>query len=130
MSSAPQLLAVNYSRAWADRDPDSITEMHTDDSVFHLHNVADPVSGRVAIRQAIASLFAQSPDLSFVHRRIFFGTEHFVSEYEMNGTADAKSFACDGVDVFSLRDGRIARKDTYIDWLTYQSQVGRMPSFA
>jgi hypothetical protein len=27
--------------------------------------------------------------------------------------------------VFQLRDGRIGRKDTYLDTITYQQQVGR-----
>jgi len=129
MSTATQELAMKYSRAWAERDPDAIVSMHTDDSVFHLHNVAGPVCGRAAIRNAVASLFEQSPDLGLARRRVFFGTDHVVSEYEMSGTAGGKSFACDGVDVFSLRDGCIARKDTYVDWHTYLGQVGRMPSF-
>ena len=30
-------IAKEYSRAWAEHDPDAIAVMHTDDSVFHLH---------------------------------------------------------------------------------------------
>ena len=39
-------------------------------------------------------------------------------------TVDGVPFACDGVDVFQLRDGRIARKDTYLDTVMYQRQLG------
>ena len=53
-----------------------------------------------------------------------FGEDHFVSEYEISGTAAGKPFACAGVDVFTLRDGLVARKDTYIDWLAFERQVG------
>ena len=43
-----------------------------------------------------------------------------MSEYEVSGTVDGRSFACDRVDVFLLRDGLIARKDSYIDYLSVQ----------
>jgi ketosteroid isomerase-like protein len=116
--------AMSYSAAWAAHDPDAIVAMHTDDTVFHMHDVAEAASGRPAVRAAIDLLFQQSPDLSFEPRRAHFGDDHFVSEYVVTGTADGKPFACDGVDVFTLRDGLVARKDTYIDWLAYQQQVG------
>lgn len=119
-----QDLAVRYGRAWADHDPDAIVAMHTDDTVFHMHDVAGPVSGRAAVRDAIVGLLEQSPDLHFERRRVMFGADHFVSEYVVSGTADGKPFACDGVDVFTLQDGLIARKDSYVDWLAYARQVG------
>jgi hypothetical protein len=34
------------------------------------------------------------------------------------------TFACDGSDVFTLRDGLVAGKDTYLDLATYQRQDG------
>ncbi len=40
------------------------------------------------------------------------------------GTRDGKSFACDGTDVFTVSDGLVARKDSYLDWITYQQQTG------
>lgn len=124
MSPAPQEFAMSYSRAWAEHDPDAIVAMHTDDTVFHMHGYAESATGRATVRDAIAALFDQSPDLHFESRRVHFGEDHFVSEYEVSGTADGKPFACEGVDVFTLRDGRVARKDTYIDWLAFQRQVG------
>jgi steroid delta-isomerase-like uncharacterized protein len=116
--------AMAYSRAWGKHDPDAIVAMHTDDTVFHMYGYAAPAAGRAAVRDAIAALFAQVPDLRFENRRVHFGEDHFVSEYEVSGTANGKHFACPGADVFTLRDGRVARKDTYIDWLAYQRQVG------
>jgi ketosteroid isomerase-like protein len=115
---------MSYSRAWAEHDPDAIVAMHTDDTVFHMHGYAESATGRAAVRDAIAALFDQSPDLRFESRRVHFGEDHFVSEYEVSGTAAGKPFACAGVDVFTLRDGQVARKDTYIDWLAFQGQVG------
>jgi uncharacterized protein (TIGR02246 family) len=125
-AAAVDLKAISerYFAAWADRDPDAIVALHTDDAVFHLHDVMAPWVGRDAIRAAAAGLFADQPDLRFEPVRVYLGDDHFVAEYVMCGTRDGKSFACDGTDVFSVRDGLVARKDSYVDWVTYQRQTG------
>ena len=43
----------------------------------------------------------------------------------MVATADGKQITCDGVDVIAVTDGRIARKDTYLDWPAIQRQLGQ-----
>ena len=119
--------AKEYSGAWAAHDPDAIAAMHTDDSVFELHAVGAPATGRAAVRDLIATLLTAVPDLRFQLKRAHFGDGHFVTEYVMTGTTEAKSFAIAGADVFTMRDGLIGRKDTYLDWLGYQHQVGVDP---
>jgi steroid delta-isomerase-like uncharacterized protein len=123
--SAEQIdLAMRYSAAWARHDPDAIIAMHTEDTVFHMHGMAEPAIGAAATRDAIAALFVQAPDIRFQRKTAYFGEGHIVTEYVVSGTVDGVPFACDGVDVFQLRDGRIARKDTYLDTITYQRQLG------
>ena len=119
--------AMEYSGAWAAHDPDAIAAMHTDDSVFELHEVSAPAAGRAAVRDLIATLVTAVPDLRFEHKRAHFGDAHFVSEYVMKETAEGKPFTIAGVDVFTMRDGLVARKDTYLDWLAFQRQVGVDP---
>jgi len=119
--------AKEYSGAWAVHDPDAIAAMHTDDSVFELHDVGASATGRAAVRDLIATLLTAVPDLRFAHKRVHFGTEHFVTEYVMTGTAEGKPFAIAGADVFTMRDGLVGRKDSYLDWLGYQRQVGINP---
>ena len=119
-------LAVRYGAAWAAHDPDAIVALHTDDTVFHMHGGGDPAHGRPAVRRAIVAIFAQSPICGST-KTVYFGEGHIVTEYEMCGTADGVSFACDGVDVFALSDGRIARKDTYLDSGSLQQQLGHDP---
>ncbi len=101
--------------------------MHTDDSVFELHDVGAPATGRAAVRELIGALLAAVPDLRFALKRAHFGAEHFVTEYMMSGTAERKPFAIAGADVFTVRDGLVSRKDSYMDWLAYQRQVGIDP---
>lgn len=124
MSEQTMQFAMRYSAAWAAHDPDAIVSMHTDDSVFHIHGAVEPAVGRDAVRDAIAALFEQSPDLRFEPERVHFGENHFVSEYVVSGTREGTQFACDGTDVFTLREGLVARKDTYLDLVSYQRQLG------
>jgi ketosteroid isomerase-like protein len=119
--------ATEYSGAWASHEADAITAMHTDDSVFELHGVGASATGRVAIRDLIATLLKTVPDLRFKPLRVHFGADHFVTEYVMSGTTQGKQFAIAGADLFTMRGGLVGRKDTYLDWLAYQRQVGVDP---
>lgn len=127
MSKSLMEFAKEYSGAWAVHDPIAIAAMHTDDSVFELHDVGAPATGRPAVRELIEALLTTVPDLRFEPKRAHFGAEHFVTEYMMSGTVERKPFAIAGADVFTMRDGLVSRKDTYLDWLAYQRQVGVDP---
>ena len=120
---ATQELAARYGAAWARHDLDAILSMHTDDTVFHLHGFSEPATGLDAAREVIAATFARSPDLRFDKSRVYIGDGHFVSEYQMSGTAEGKPFACEGVDVIAVSEGLIARKDTYLDSAAMQRQL-------
>jgi ketosteroid isomerase-like protein len=128
MSKSLVDVAKEYSTAWAEHDPDAIVAMHSEDSVFHLHDICAPATGRPAVLELIKALLAATPDVRFELKRIHFGTEHFVSEYVMSGTAEGHPFSIAGADVFTIRDGMVARKDSYLDWLAYQDQVGFDPA--
>ncbi len=119
MSKSLVEFAKEYSGAWAAHDPDAITAMHTDDSVFDLHDVGASATGREAVRDLIATLLTAVPDLRFEPKRVHFGADHFVTEYVMSGTAEGKPFAIAGADVFTMRDGLVgARTAIWIGWRT------------
>ena len=123
MSTDVENLAVRYGTAWAARDLDAIMALHTGDTVFHLHGDAAPAEGSAATRAAFAAALDQWPDIRFERKRVHVGAGHFVSEYTMIATQAGREIACDGVDVFSVRDGLVARKDTYLDWAAVQRQT-------
>ena len=127
MSAEVQDLAIRYGAAWADRDVDAVTAMHTDDTVYHLHGGGDPAVGLAATREAFAAALAQWPDLSFERTQVYIGEHHFVSQYRMSATAEGRRIVCDGVDVFAVNGGKIARKDTYLDWPAIQQQLAETP---
>jgi ketosteroid isomerase-like protein len=126
MGADVQDLAVRYGAAWAAHDLDAIMALHTEDTVFHLHGGGEPAVGWSATRDAFAGAMEQWHDLRFDRKRVYIGAKHFVSEYEMSATTGGREVACDGVDVFSVKEGRVARKDTYLDWATVQQQLGSL----
>jgi hypothetical protein len=48
----------------------------------------------------------------------------------MRATANGRAIVCDGVDVFTIKDGLIARKDSYLDLAAVQAQLGELASTA
>src|ERR1700704_2598339 len=127
MSKSLMEFAKEYSGAWARHDPDAIAAMHTDDSVFELHGIGASATGRKAVRELIATLLAVVPDLRFELKRAHFGAEHFVTEYVMTGTAQGKPLSIAGADVFTMHEGLVGRKDTYLDWLPAQPPTEAHP---
>ena len=120
-------LAGEYHQGWVGRDADTIAALHTEDSTFHIHGLADPAVGRGPVRDLIASLLLLVPDLHFEAKRFYVGSDHIVLEYDMSGTSDGSHFVCDGVDVIAVDDGLVARKDTYLDLAALVDQVGALP---
>ena len=116
-------LAVRYGDAWAAHDLDAIMAMHTADTVFHLHGGAAPAVGLSAVREAFAAGIEQWPDIRFDRKRVHIGSGHFVSEYEMCASKDGHPIVCDGVVVFTVEGGLIARKDSYLDLAAIQRQL-------
>jgi ketosteroid isomerase-like protein len=118
-------LAIQYGQAWAARDLDAVMALHTEDTIFQAHrDRGAPAEGATAVREAFSALLAQIPDLRFERQRVYLGAAHYVAEYIMSGTVDGQPFACDGVDIMAVRDGRVARKDSYADFLAAERQVG------
>jgi ketosteroid isomerase-like protein len=127
MSASITDLAGAYSAAWAMHDADAIVALHSEESVFQVHGLGSAALGLAAVRQLIDDFLALVPDLRFQGKRMYLGADHIVSEYVMSGTAGGSAFACDGVDVIAVADGRVNRKDTYLDLAALQRQIGAFP---
>jgi steroid delta-isomerase-like uncharacterized protein len=133
-------LAHLYGEAWNARDLEAILAFHTEDTVFQLHAEGEPVEGREAVREAFAAFLAQWPDINFEPMRLHMGDRHWVQESRVTATL-AQTLEIDGVraeptgarvsfdavDTFEVVDGRVARKDTYIDALKVQKDMGLAP---
>ena len=130
-------LMERYSRAWADHDVAAILALHTDDSVFENHTSGGLGRGKPAIRAILEGVFATFPDIAFAPRRQYFGDDFAVVEWTATATFSrpivrdgvtlaptGRPIAWNGVDVMPVAGGLVARKDVYVDTLSYLAAIG------
>lgn len=134
-----EAVAGRYGEAWNSQDLALIVSLHTDDSVFQLHAGGAEVRGREALEATFGGFLAQFPDIHFEPRRLRTGADHWVLESTMSGTLarpleldgavaePGRRVSVDAVDVIAVEDGLVARKDTYLDAVEMQRQLGISP---
>jgi ketosteroid isomerase-like protein len=101
-------------------DLDRIMGFFSDDCALDMPRGPDPwgarFEGRQAVRDALATRFADLPDVHYGD------AEHFVdaaagtgiSRWTLTGTSpDGKRTEVRGCDFYSFRDGQVIRKDAY-----------------
>jgi uncharacterized protein (TIGR02246 family) len=102
-------LIERYNDAWNAQDVDAISSMHHPDIVFHNHTADERAEGSDAVREHIAAIFRNNPDLRFSTVALRVGDDFAVCEW----TARAHGVEWDGVDVFPFEGDLIRRKDVY-----------------
>jgi steroid delta-isomerase-like uncharacterized protein len=130
-------LLERYGAAWNGHDLDAIMGEHTSDSVFHLHAGSPEAVGIEAVREAFAATLEQWPDIHFAAEDVRLGPDHATLRWTVTATLasplelpdsstaapSGREVRFDAVDVLVFEDGRIARKDTYVDSLSLQRQL-------
>jgi ketosteroid isomerase-like protein len=112
MRSLLELIAA-YGDAWNRQDLDGICALHAEGMVFENHNAGERAEGE-AVRDHIASIFANWPDLRFEERSTYVGAEFVVQEWRAHAThSSGVPLTWDGVDIFPFENGKILRKDVY-----------------
>jgi uncharacterized protein (TIGR02246 family) len=106
-------LIDDYNDAWNRQDLDAVASMHADDIVFHNWTAGERVEGAANVRAHIGRIFENWPSLRFTGRSLRTGEDFVVSEWTATATKDGSTLEWDGVDVFPIVDGKIARKDVY-----------------
>lgn len=102
-----------YNTAWNEQDLDVIVALHAPEIVFENHTAGERAEGE-AVRDHIARIFQNWPDLRFQGRRLYARDGLVVSEWTATATdREGRRLEWDGIDVFPFRDGLILRKDVY-----------------
>jgi ketosteroid isomerase-like protein len=114
------------SAAFNSRDVDRIASFFTEDAIFWLARGPEPVGrtleGRETIRKALADRFKQIPDMRWDHKEYFIAGDRAVSVWTVRGTgADGERLEYQGCDIYTFRDDKIWRKDTY--WKIVESKA-------
>lgn len=114
MDDVRQLIAL-HDAGWNDQDLDAIMATYAADIVFQNHTAGEaPVVGADAVRAHLAGIFERWPDMRFTSRRLYLSAKFCTSEWTAAATTmDGRRLEWDGVDVFPIRGGLIARKDVY-----------------
>ena len=102
-----------YNDAWNRQDLDTIASMHADGIVFENHTAGERVEGADAVHAHIGRIFESWPTLRFTTQALRTGDDFAVCEWTARAEKDGETLEWDGVDVFPLAGGKIARKDVY-----------------
>jgi steroid delta-isomerase-like uncharacterized protein len=107
-------LIGRYNDAWNAHDVDAIVDLHAPGMVFENHTAGERAEGE-AVRQHIATIFQNWPDLTFSSRRLYARDGLVVSEWTASATRPetGEKLEWDGVDIFPFEAGKITRKDVY-----------------
>ncbi|MEV6561714.1 SgcJ/EcaC family oxidoreductase [Nocardia sp. NPDC051756] len=124
MSAAIRDLFERYHACWADRDPDRIVELHTPDSIFHLHSGSEPARGRDEIRASAAQTFTLVPDLTFQQVNLRVGEDFWVVQWKLTGTSvTGAAVDVDLADLVLVENGAVREKHSYVDGVAMQAAL-------
>jgi steroid delta-isomerase-like uncharacterized protein len=107
-----------FADAWNRHDVDALMSFMTEDCVFEASAGPDVCGtryvGREAVRAGYSEVWKTFPDAHWGNARHFVQGERGVSEWTFTGTrADGTRVEVQGCDLFTLRDGKIALKNSY-----------------
>lgn len=107
-----------FAQAWNRHDTDALVSMMTADGVFETAAGAEAFgtrhTGHEALRKAFDAVFSAFPDARWEDASHRVAGDRAFSEWTFRGTsAQGERVEVRGVDLFELRDGLIARKDTF-----------------
>jgi len=117
-SATTLALLDRFAAAWNAHDVDTLMACMTDDGVFE--SAAGPTVagtrsvGTAAVRKAYQAVFDTYPDARWNEPRHFVAGDRAVTEWRFTGTTrEGQKVEVNGCDVFTLRGGRIALKNSY-----------------
>jgi uncharacterized protein (TIGR02246 family) len=105
-----------FNAAFASRDAEAVMAMMTADCVFEDTSPPDGGrhEGREEVRAAWAKLFASSPEARFSTEELIEAGDRVVTRWRYDfGSGDGAGHVR-GVDVFTVRDGLVAEKLSYV----------------
>ncbi len=112
-AAAVEQAIERYNEAWNAHDVDAIAALHAPGMVFHNHTAGERVEG-TDVRDHIARIFENWPDLRFRSRRVYARDGLAVVEWTASATdREGRRLEWDGVDVIPFSDGLVQRKDVY-----------------
>ncbi|MBX2992510.1 MAG: nuclear transport factor 2 family protein [Bacteroidetes bacterium] len=116
-SRATLEIVQDFHAAFNRHDVDGVMALMTEDCVFE--NTNPPPDGAIYrgqkdVRGVWEKLFAANPDAFFEVEEIFASGDRCVLRWIYRKTKDGKVWHLRGVDIFKVRDGKVAEKLSYV----------------
>jgi ketosteroid isomerase-like protein len=118
MTDAPAQLIRRFHDAFNAQDIDTVMQLMTEDCIFE--NTYPPPNGaryvgQQAVRQSFLEFFESSPHASFEIEELFACGDHGALHWTYHWRdTDQQPGHVRGVDIFTIRDHRIASKLSYV----------------
>ncbi len=106
-----------FNEAFNRHDVDAVMAAMTDDCVFENTNPAPDgkrYQGQAEVRAFWERFFQNSPDALFEAEEMFAAGDRCVVRWIYRKTRDGQPWHLRGVDVFRVRDGKVAEKLAYV----------------
>jgi len=116
-SAATRSTIERFNDAFNRHDVDAIMECMTADCVFENTRPAPDgtrLVGQTAVRTHWEDFFSRSPHARFETEDIFAAGDRCVVRWVYSWIRDGKPGRVRGVDVFRVRDGKVAEKFSYV----------------
>ena len=132
---------ARYLAAWNEQDPDAMAELLTPDVVWSDPALPGPVRGIPAVQEFMRGGYVAFPDLRFDEphpRHLSVAGDDIAWRWRMRGTMlgpieppgfapTGRAMEVEGVDLWTMRDGRIAVYRAFYDMNGLARQLGIVP---
>src|SRR3954454_11271686 len=132
---------ARYLAAWNGHDATAMADLVTDDIVWEDPALPGPARGVPAVQEFMRAAWVTFPDLRFDETddpHCSFDGERVAWRWRMRGTMTGpirppgfaptgRAMEVEGVDLWTMRDGRIARSRAYYDMNELARQLGIAP---
>ena len=117
MSDLTRPAIERFNEAFNRHDVDAVMAAMTEDCVFDSTRPppdGERIEGQAAVRKFWEAFFARSPSAHFDAEEIFAAGDPAVVRWVYRWTREGVQGHIRGVDVFKVRDGRVAEKFSYV----------------
>jgi len=116
-SDSTRAVVDKFNDAFNRHDVDGVMKLMTEDCIFENTNPTPDgarLEGASAVRAYWQKFFTNNPDAKFETEEMIVSGDRCVVRWIYRKTKDGKPWHLRGVDVFKVRDGKVAEKLSYV----------------
>lgn len=117
LTDSTRAVIEKFNEAFNRHDADAVMRLMTDDCIFENTNPPPDgarLEGAAAVRAYWQKFFTNNPDARFETEDMIVSGDRCVVRWIYRKTKDGKPWHLRGVDVFKVRDGKVAEKLSYV----------------